>query len=61
MESVEHRGSLSAFTRHSSHRDEPQRVAAVVLDFIGTTSPMLVDENRWRDRLRSGRPSTVAS
>jgi pimeloyl-ACP methyl ester carboxylesterase len=46
---------------HFPYRDDPQRFAALVLDFVQTTKPMPLDESRWRDRLRAGTHSTAAS
>jgi pimeloyl-ACP methyl ester carboxylesterase len=39
---------------HFPHRDDPERFASVLLDFIETTQPTPIDEGRWRDRLRAG-------
>jgi pimeloyl-ACP methyl ester carboxylesterase len=44
---------------HFPYRDEPQRFAAVVRDFIDTTKAMPVDEDRWRRRLRTGTDSSA--
>ena len=44
---------------HFPYRDDPQRFASVVLDFIETTKPTLVDETRWRDQLRAGPHSSA--
>lgn len=45
---------------HFPYLDDPQRFAAGVIDFVQATKPMLQDENRWRDQLRAGAPSTAA-
>lgn len=39
---------------HFPYRDDPERFASVLLDFIETTQPTPIDESRWRDRLRAG-------
>ena len=39
---------------HFPYRDDPERFVQCVLDFVRTTTPMSLDENRWRDRLRAG-------
>jgi pimeloyl-ACP methyl ester carboxylesterase len=39
---------------HFPYRDDPERFASVLLDFIATTKPNSIEEGRWRDRLRSG-------
>jgi len=44
---------------HFPHRDDPDRFASVLLDFIATTHPTTVDESGWRDRLRAGRGNAV--
>jgi hypothetical protein len=33
---------------------------AILLDFVQTTRPMPVDEQRWRSRLRAGLQSSAA-
>ena len=38
---------------HFPYRDEPQRFAAILHDFVQTTTPMPVDEQYWRRQLRS--------
>lgn len=43
---------------HFPHRDDPRRFVEVLLDFTRSTQPAAVDENRWRDRLRAGAPSS---
>jgi pimeloyl-ACP methyl ester carboxylesterase len=45
---------------HLPYRDDPQRFADVVLDFIRTTRPMPHDEHRWRSWLRAGGDSNFA-
>jgi pimeloyl-ACP methyl ester carboxylesterase len=44
---------------HYPYLDDPERFAAIVLDFIQTTAPAEVDPNRLRSRLQtgSGRPA----
>jgi pimeloyl-ACP methyl ester carboxylesterase len=39
---------------HFPHRDDPQRFAAALLDFLETTAPLPVDPRRLRRRLRAG-------
>ena len=46
---------------HFPYRDDPQRFAEGVLDFVRTTEPMPPDEGRWRDRLRAGMQATAVS
>ncbi len=45
---------------HFPYRDEPRRFARVLLDFVRTTSPLEMDRNAIRDRLRSGRAQPAA-
>jgi pimeloyl-ACP methyl ester carboxylesterase len=45
---------------HFPYRHDPQRFGAILLDFMQTTTPMPVDEQRWRSRLRAGLQSTAA-
>jgi hypothetical protein len=45
-------------TGHFPYRDDPQRFASVLLDFVQTTEPMAADEQRWRNRLRTGPHAT---
>jgi len=45
---------------HFPYRDDPQRFASVVLDFVATTKSAPIDEERWRHRLRSGPHPTTA-
>ena len=45
---------------HFPYRDDPQRFAALVLDFVRTTTAAPVDEDRWR-RLLAGTPSSAAA
>jgi pimeloyl-ACP methyl ester carboxylesterase len=46
---------------HFSWRDEPQRFAEVLLDFMKTTTPLPFDRKRLRGRLREGvRPDPAA-
>jgi pimeloyl-ACP methyl ester carboxylesterase len=43
---------------HFPYRDNPRRFVDVLLDFMESTAPAAVDEQRWRERLRNGsRPS----
>jgi pimeloyl-ACP methyl ester carboxylesterase len=44
---------------HFPYRDDPARFAAHLLDFMQTTTPMTPDEDRWRERLRSGSHSVA--
>lgn len=39
---------------HFPYRDAPERFATILLDFLRTTTPMSVDEQRWLTRLRTG-------
>jgi pimeloyl-ACP methyl ester carboxylesterase len=39
---------------HFPHRDDPQRFAEVLLDFVETTRPLPADPKRLRSRLRAG-------
>jgi pimeloyl-ACP methyl ester carboxylesterase len=39
---------------HFPYREDPRRFAALLLDFMQTTRPMPMDEDRWRSRLRTG-------
>jgi pimeloyl-ACP methyl ester carboxylesterase len=39
---------------HFPHRDDPMRFAEILLDFVQSTEPARVDEDRWRKLLRSG-------
>lgn len=45
---------------HFPYRDDPERFASVLVDFIGATRPLRADANRLRDRLRAG-PVTPSS
>jgi pimeloyl-ACP methyl ester carboxylesterase len=45
---------------HFPYRDDPERFASVLLDFIGTTRPLPADAKRLRERLRAG-PATPSS
>jgi pimeloyl-ACP methyl ester carboxylesterase len=46
---------------HFPWRDEPRRFAEVLLDFMKTTTPMPLDKERLRERLREGmRPDLVS-
>jgi pimeloyl-ACP methyl ester carboxylesterase len=47
---------LEIFQRagHFPYRDDPQRFVQVLVDFIQSTEPAHVDEQRWRQRLRNG-------
>jgi pimeloyl-ACP methyl ester carboxylesterase len=46
---------------HFPYRDDPERFASILRDFVQTTTPTLVDEHRWRTRLRSGVHSAAMS
>ena len=48
---------------HFPYRDDPERFAAVLIDFIGATRPLPTDAKRLRERLRAGpvRPSSASS
>ena len=46
---------------HFPYRDDPQRFADILLDFVGTTESMPADEQRWLSRLRAGTQPTAAS
>jgi len=54
---------LEVFDRsgHFPHRDEPERFAAVVNDFLETTAPALHDPVGWRRLLRRGRADEAAT
>jgi pimeloyl-ACP methyl ester carboxylesterase len=41
-------------SRHFPHQDEPARFSAVLLDFLATTEPVVVDRATLRARLASG-------
>ncbi len=47
---------LEVFPRagHFPHRDDPRRFVEVMLDFLATTAPAHVTEERWQERLRGG-------
>jgi pimeloyl-ACP methyl ester carboxylesterase len=46
---------------HFPYRDDPERFASAVVDFVRATRPRPSDEARWREQLRTGAPSTPAS
>ena len=48
---------------HFPYRDDPERFASVLIDFIGATRPLPADAKRLRERLRAGpvRPSSASS
>ena len=50
----ESRLEIFANARHFPHRDDPQRFMEVLVDFIQSTASAQVDEQRWRERLRTG-------
>jgi pimeloyl-ACP methyl ester carboxylesterase len=54
---------LEVFPRagHFPYRDDPERFATRVVDFVRATRPRPPDETRWREQLRSGAPSTTPS
>jgi pimeloyl-ACP methyl ester carboxylesterase len=39
---------------HFPHREDPERFARTLVDFVETTVPAQVDEDRWRELLRAG-------
>ena len=39
---------------HFPYRGDPRRFVEVLVDFIQSTAPAQVDEQRWRERLRNG-------
>jgi pimeloyl-ACP methyl ester carboxylesterase len=39
---------------HFPHREDPQRFVRALVDFVETTVPSDVDEDRWRELLRAG-------
>ncbi len=41
---------------HFPHLDDPIRFVRAILDFVETTAPAHVDDERWRELLRSGAP-----
>jgi pimeloyl-ACP methyl ester carboxylesterase len=45
---------------HFPYRDDPERFAVAVVDFVRATEPMRLDESRWREQLRAGAPATTA-
>jgi len=47
---------LEIFTNagHFPYRDNPRRFVELLVDFIESTAPAPVDEQRWRERLRNG-------
>jgi pimeloyl-ACP methyl ester carboxylesterase len=45
---------------HFPHRDDPQRFASALLDFVDATAPMPLDPQRLRRRLRAGARSSTA-
>ena len=45
---------------HFPYRDDPERFASVLVDFIGATRPLPADAKRLRERLRAG-PVTPSS
>ena len=47
-------------SRHFAHQDEPARFAAVLLDFLATTTPVVIDRATWRARLAGDDPGAVA-
>ena len=46
---------------HYPYLDDPERFAAILLDFIRTTSPQPVDSTRLRSRLRAGSQPPAAT
>jgi pimeloyl-ACP methyl ester carboxylesterase len=51
-----HGSRLEIFQRagHFPYRDNPQRFMNVLIDFIESTAPAEVNEQRWRQQLRNG-------
>ena len=45
---------------HFPYRHDPRGFASILLDFMQTTRPMPVDEERWRSRLCAGLPSPAS-
>jgi pimeloyl-ACP methyl ester carboxylesterase len=47
---------LEVFERagHFPHRADPQRFVDTLIDFVETTTPARVDDDRWRELLRAG-------
>jgi len=43
-------------TGHFPHRDQPRRFVEVLVDFVQSTTPAEVDDERWTTLLRAGRP-----
>jgi pimeloyl-ACP methyl ester carboxylesterase len=39
---------------HFPHRDNPQRFVQVLVDFMQSSVPAHADEQKWRERLRTG-------
>jgi pimeloyl-ACP methyl ester carboxylesterase len=39
---------------HFPHRADPQRFVETLVEFVESTEPAVVDEERWRDLLRAG-------
>ena len=46
---------------HFAHQDEPARFAAVLLDFLATTTPVVVDRATLRARLADGPPGAATA
>jgi pimeloyl-ACP methyl ester carboxylesterase len=44
---------------HFPHRSDPDRFVDVLVDFVEHSVPAEVDEDRWREMLRSGAPPSV--
>ncbi len=55
-------GRLEVFegAGHFPHRSDPDRFADLLADFVEDTVPADVDEDRWREMLRSGDPARHA-
>jgi pimeloyl-ACP methyl ester carboxylesterase len=45
---------------HFPHRDDPERFASVLLDFVRSTAPMPPDSGRLREKLRAGPRAAAA-
>jgi hypothetical protein len=41
---------------HFPHRTDPDRFADLLIDFVEHTVPADVDDDRWRELLRTGAP-----
>ena len=48
---------MSSGAGHFPHRSDPDRFADLLIEFVEHTVPAEVDEDRWRELLRSGAAS----